>query len=146
MKNTSDNTKSLLIIKPEGVSRGFIGKILERFEIKGFQLIASKMTIATPELLADHYAEHFGRDYYPGIVKSMTAGPVFVFVLKGPANTTVPFIRKMLGTTNPMTADLGTIRGDFATEYGLNMCHASDSNESANREINIWFKPNELIN
>lgn len=138
------HTQSLLIIKPEGVARGLIGKILTRFEQKGFHLIASKMAKATPEILALHYAEHYGKDYYPGVEASMMTGPIFVFVLEGPIDT-VKFIRKMLGTTNPMNADLGTIRGDFSVASGRNICHASDSIDAANREIELWFKPEELI-
>lgn len=137
-------TRSLLIIKPEGVARGLVGEILTRFEKKGFQLCASKMTVATSELLAQHYAEHVGKDYYPGVEKSMMLGPIFVFVLEGPDGT-IPFIRKMLGKTNPMDADVGTIRGDFSVDYSRNVCHASDSIEAAEREISVWFRPDEVI-
>jgi nucleoside-diphosphate kinase len=135
--------QSLLIIKPDGVARGLIGQIVTRFEQKGFRLVGSKMVNATPDLLAKHYPEHFGKDYYPSIEKSMTAGPMFVFVLEGPDGT-VEYIRKMLGATNPMKADVGTIRGDLAIDYGHNVCHASDSVEAAKREISVWFKEEEL--
>lgn len=135
--------QSLLIVKPDGVARGLIGHILTRFELKGFKLIGSKMVNATPDMLAQHYPEHYGKDYYHAIEKSMTEGPMFVFVLEGPDGT-VGYIREMLGATNPMKADIGTIRGDFATDYGHNVCHASDSIESAKREIDLWFKKEEL--
>lgn len=136
--------QSLLIIKPEGVARGLIGDILTRFERKGFYLCASKMIMATPELLAKHYAEHYGREYYPTIESSMMSGPLFVFVLEGPTGI-VSFIRKMLGTTYPMQAEVGTIRGDYSVHCCRNICHASDSVEAANKEIAVWFKSEEVI-
>ncbi len=144
------SVRSLLIIKPEGVARGLIGTILNRFEQKGFYLIASKMTMATPDKLALHYEEHFEKDYYLDIEKSMLSGPIFVFVMEGPQGT-IECIRKMVGSTNPMNSDPGTIRGDFAVATGRNVCHASDSIESADREINIWFNkvdlsPNKRLN
>jgi len=135
---------SLLIIKPDGVARGLIGEILSRFEKKGFQLLATKFMMATKELLAAHYIEHYGKDYYPGIESSMLVGPIFIFVVVGRTGT-VKFIRKMLGKTDPMESEPGTIRGDLAVERSCNVCHASDSVEAAEREICVWFKSNELI-
>jgi nucleoside-diphosphate kinase len=136
--------RSLIIVKPDGVARNLIGKILSRFEQKGFQLIATKFMMATSELLSKHYVEHINRDYYSAIEYSMLIGPIFIFVVEG-CEGTVKFIRKMLGKTDPMESELGTIRGDLSIEKNCNICHASDSIESANREINIWFKPEELV-
>lgn len=136
---------SLLIIKPDGVGRGLVGKILTRFEEKGFEIVATKFILATNDVLSVHYAEHFGRDYYPLIESSMTMGPIFVFVLRGKEGT-VETVRKMLGSTNPVNAEPGTIRGDWAIDIGRNLCHASDSVSSARREIAIWFKDEEIVN
>jgi|SRR5579872_4548820 len=136
--------RSLLIIKPDGVARGLIGKILTRFEEKGFYIIASKMTMATSEILDQHYADLVNKIYYPNIVSSMTLGPIFVFVLEGPTGS-VEYIRKMVGETYPMDADVGTIRGDYCITVGRNVCHASDSIVTAKNEIALWFNPEEIL-
>lgn len=136
--------RSLLIVKPDGVARGLVGKILTRFEKKGFTIVGTKMTVATPDILAQHYEDLVDKPFYPNIVASMTMGPIFVFVLEGPTGM-VEFIRKMLGKTDPMTADVGTVRGDLCVATGRNLCHASDSVETAEKEIELWFKPEELL-
>ena len=137
--------RTLLVVKPDGVARGLIGEILSRFERKGFNMVASKFITASNTQLEAHYEEHVGRDYFPGIVSSMTSGPVFVFVMEG-AIGSVDFARKMLGKTDPMKAEPGTIRGDLCVSTGRNVCHASDSVASATREIQIWFTESELVN
>lgn len=136
--------RSLLIIKPDGVARSLTGEILSRFEKKGFKIIGTKFLSAESKTLADHYAEHYGKPYYPLIEQGMMMGPIFVFGLEGPVGT-VEVIRKMLGKTDPMKAEPGTIRGDYCVSMGRNVCHASDSVESAERELKVWFKPEELI-
>lgn len=131
--------QSLLIIKPDAVKRGLIGKVLTRFEERGFKIVASKIVEkASSDILSVHYAEHVGRDYYDNLEKSMQAGSIFVFIVRGPTGT-VGVIRTMLGKTNPLESTPGTIRGDFALHKMDNVCHASDSVESAQRESLIWF-------
>ena len=136
--------RSLIIVKPSAVMRGLTGRILSRFEDKNFRIIGSKIVNATKEELKLHYAEHYGKPYYSEIEVSMMSGPIFIFAIKG-SKGSVAFIRKMLGTTHPMEAEPGTIRGDFAQSTDQNICHASNSVESGEREINVWFKSGELI-
>lgn len=135
---------SLLIVKPDAVKRGLIGEVLGRFEKRGFRIVGSKMVNATPDILKQHYAEHYGKDYYQGIEDSMMIGSIFVFVVEGLVGT-VATIRTMLGKTDPLQSAPGTIRGDLALNRTHNVCHASDSTESADREIAIWFEPDELV-
>lgn len=99
--------------------------------------------MATSELLAKHYVEHVGKNYYPGLESSMLVGPIFVFVLKG--DSIVKYVRRMLGKTDPMDSDPGTIRGDLSVDKSCNVCHASDSVESVKREIEVWFKSEEIV-
>ena len=129
---------TLLIVKPDGVRRGLIGKILSRFEDRSLIITAGKIVHPNREILKLHYIEHADRDYYPNIENAMLAGPIFVFVVAGPKGT-VALVRKMIGKTDPMESDPGTIRGDFATYNSYNVIHASDSVASAEREILIWF-------
>jgi len=100
--------------------------------------------MATPELLAKHYVEHVGKDYYPGLESSMLVAPIFIFVIEG-GDGIVKYVRRMLGKTDPMNSDPGTIRGDMSVDKSCNVCHASDSVESGKREIEVWFKPEEII-
>jgi nucleoside-diphosphate kinase len=136
--------RTLMLVKPDGVARGLVGLVLTRFENKGFRFPAMKMVTPTKEILANHYAEHVGRPYYSSIEKYMMMGPILAFVVEG--NHSVPVCRKMLGSTKPEEADPGTIRFDMAQHMGRNVCHASDSEEAAEREINIWFDDDELTN
>jgi nucleoside-diphosphate kinase len=133
--------QSLLIIKPDAVKRGIIGEVLSRFEKRGFRMTNGFYCHPTPELLKQHYAEHYGKSYYQNIEDGMMSGPIFVFVLQGPIGT-VGVVRTMLGKTDPLDSAPGTIRGDFALEKSNNVCHASDSFSSAEREIAIWFPNN----
>ncbi|VBB18272.1 nucleoside diphosphate kinase-like [Yasminevirus sp. GU-2018] len=145
-ENKGLRERTLLIVKPDGVSRGLIGEILGRFERKGLNMVACKLITATKAQLEAHYEEHVGRDYFPGILSStLNMGPMFVFVMEGPVGT-VDFARKMLGKTDPMKSEPGTIRGDLCVSTGRNVCHASDSVTSATREISIWFTEGELVN
>ena len=135
--------KSFVMIKPDGVQRDLVGEIISRFERKGLQLLALKMMQITPELAADHYAEHKGKPFYNDLVTFITSGPVVAMVWQG--LNAVPVIRNMMGKTNPVDAAPGTIRGDFALFMGNNVIHGSDSLESANREINLFFPTTELV-
>ncbi len=128
---------TLILLKPDAVRRGLVGEILKRFEQKGLKFAAMRMLQFTPELAARHYAEHVGKDFYPRLEEYILSGPVIAAILEGPEAVTV--VRNMLGPTNGLTAPAGTIRGDFSLSQTFNLVHASDSPESAQREIDIFF-------
>ena len=125
------------MIKPDGVQRGLIGKIIERFEAKGFKLVAMKMTSPGKAHMEEHYKDLSSKGFFAGLITYMTSGPVVAMVWEG-ANV-VAEGRKMLGATMPSESAPGTIRGDFCIEVGRNICHGSDSVDSANAEIAHWF-------
>ena len=131
----------LILIKPDAVKRRLIGEILRRIEAKGYDIIALDRLRATPELLAEHYAEHVDRPFYPSIVEYMTSGPLVAAIVEG--HRVVEGLRSLIGATEPTTAVPGTIRGDLGRDWGTsameNLVHGSDSPESAEREIAIWF-------
>lgn len=131
------------MIKPDGVQRGLVGQILQRFEQKGFKIVGLKFMMVTEKLAEEHYQEHIGKPFYPGLVKFITSGPVVVMVLEG--KNVIAEVRKLNGATNPLDAQPGTIRGDLAQDIGRNVVHGSDSPESAEREISIYFKKDELV-
>ena len=135
--------KSLLMVKPDGVSRGLIGEIISRVEKKGFKIAAMKMTRINKELAKRHYREHNGKPFFEGLVEYITSGPVVMMVVEG--RDTVRVLRSMIGTTDPKDAPLGTIRGDFGLDVGRNIVHASDSKDSAAREISLFFNPDEIL-
>lgn len=130
------------MIKPDGVQRGLVGEIITRFEKKGLKIIALKLIKVTEQLAKDHYQEHEGKSFYSGLIRYITSGPVVVMVLAG--RNVIKEVRKINGATNPLDALPGTIRGDFAQDVGRNVVHGSDSVKSAQREIAIYFSPNEL--
>ena len=127
--------RSLVLVKPDGVRRGLTGEVIRRIEAKGYSLVALELRDATPELLAEHYAEHAGKPFYEPLVEFMLSGPVAAMVLEG--------VRSLAGATDPTVAAPGTIRGDLGRDWGLkvqqNLVHGSDAPESAAREIGIWF-------
>ncbi|CAM3032382.1 nucleoside-diphosphate kinase [Actinomyces slackii] len=131
----------LILIKPDAVTRRLTGEILRRIEAKGYGLTALRVTTPTPELLAEHYAEHVDKPFYPGIVEYMTSGPVVAAVAEG--QRVVEGVRSLMGPTDPTAAAPGTIRGDLGRDWGTavieNLVHGSDSDDSAEREIAIWF-------
>ncbi|MBS4021248.1 MAG: nucleoside-diphosphate kinase [Dethiobacter sp.] len=135
--------KSFVMVKPDGVQRNLIGEIISRFENKGLQLVALKLMQIHPELASNHYGEHKGKPFYNDLIEFITSGPVVAMVWQG--LNAVSVIRAMMGKTNPAEAAPGTIRGDLALFMGNNVVHGSDSNESAQREISIFFKPDELV-
>ncbi|NWI33404.1 NDK kinase, partial [Circaetus pectoralis] len=135
--------RTFIAIKPDGVQRGLVGEIIKRFEQKGFRLVAMKFVHASEDLLKQHYIDLKDRPFYPGLVKYMNSGPVVAMVWEG--LNVVKTGRVMLGETNPADSKPGTIRGDFCIQVGRNIIHGSDSVESAQKEINLWFKPGELI-
>jgi len=134
--------RTFIAIKPDGVQRGLVGKIIARFEAKGFKLVALKQMTASKEHLENHYADLKSKPFFPGLVQYMGSGPVVAMVWEGEG--AVATGRKMLGETKPQDSAPGTIRGDFCIQVGRNICHGSDAVESANKEIALWFKPEEL--
>lgn len=135
--------RTLIIVKPEGVQRGLIGDVISRFERRGLKIIGMKLIQITPELAEQHYGVHKGKPFYPGLVKHITSGPVVVAVVEGPKAISV--VRTTMGATNAAEAIPGTIRGDYALEIGFNIIHGSDGPETATQEINLFFKPEELV-
>ena len=135
--------KTLVIIKPDAVQRRLIGKIINRFEEKGLEIVGLKMTVISAELAKEHYSDHVGRDYYEKLVKFMTSGPVVMMVLRG--KKAIAVTRKLMGSTFGHEAEPGTIRGDFAISKRFNLIHGSDSEESAAKEISLFFENGELI-
>ena len=134
--------KTYLMVKPDGVRRQLVGKLVQRFEDKGFQLIAAKMFRMTREQAEYHYEEHKDKPFFGELVDFITSGPVFGMVWQG--ENIVALSRTMLGKTNPLDAAPGTIRGDYALNTGNNIIHGSDSPQSAEREIANFFRPEEL--
>lgn len=135
--------KTFLAIKPDGVQRSLIGRIISKIECKGFKLIGLKLMNVTKELAQKHYGEHKEKPFFNGLVDFITSGPIVAMVWEG--KDVVNAIRKMIGKTNPLDADNGTIRGDFGIDIGRNVVHGSDSLDSAKREISLFFKDDELL-
>ena len=131
-------SRTFIICKPDAVERGLVGTILQRFEAKGLKVVAAELRQLDAATLAEHYAEHVGKGFYDDLTAFMSRSPAFVAVLEGPEDT-FAIVRTMMGPTNPSSAPPGTIRGDFGTIMTENLVHGSDSNESAEREIGIFF-------
>lgn len=133
--------RTLILVKPDGVARGLIGEVLRRVEAKGYQLLAVQLRRATPDLLAEHYAEHVGKAFYQPLVDFMLSGPVVAVIAEG--ERVIEGFRALAGATDPTVALPGTIRGDLGRDWGLpvvqNLVHGSDSAESASRELALWF-------
>lgn len=134
--------QTFVMFKPDCVQRGLLGRILARFDDKGLRLVAMKMIRVTPVMAKQHYAEHVSKPFYPGLEDFITASPVVACVFAGPE--VVRVVREMLGATSGLKAAAGTIRGDFSASRQMNLVHASDSPESAAREIGIYFQPHEI--
>ncbi|WP_227764032.1 nucleoside-diphosphate kinase [Zhaonella formicivorans] len=135
--------RTYAMIKPDGVQRNLVGEIVRRIEAKGYKIVAMKMLQLTKEMAEEHYREHVGKPFYPGLVSYITSGPVIAMVLEG--KNVVKGMRTLMGATNPADALPGTIRGDFGLDVGRNVIHGADSVESAAREMAIYFKPEELL-
>ncbi|WP_084666893.1 nucleoside-diphosphate kinase [Thermanaeromonas toyohensis] len=138
-----DKERTFCMIKPEGVARGLVGEILTRIEHKGYRIVALKMLRLTREMAEKHYAEHREKPFFRELVEHITSGPVIAMVLEGPG--VISGLRKLMGATNPQEAAPGTIRGDYALETGQNIIHGADSLASAEREINLYFRPEEIM-
>lgn len=134
--------RTFIMVKPDGVQRGLVGDIIARFENKGFKLVALKMNKPTEDQFKQHYSDLVTRSFFPGLLSYMMMGPVVQMVWEG--NNVVLTGRKMLGETNPFDSLPGTIRGDYAIDIGRNICHGSDSVETANAEIGLWFPEDQV--
>jgi nucleoside-diphosphate kinase len=135
--------RTLVLIKPDGVVRGKIGEIIERFERKGLKIVALKMIQVSREQAERHYSVHRGKPFYESLLKYITSGPVVAILLEG--NEVIEITRKLVGATNGAKAEPGTIRGDFSMSIDFNLVHASDSEESAKYEIPIFFNEEEIL-
>ena len=133
--------RTLVLVKPDGVRRGLTGEVVRRIEAKGYRLVRLELRSATPDLLAEHYAEHEGKQFYDPLVEFMLSGPVVAIVVEG--QRCIAGFRALAGATDPTAALPGTIRGDLGRDWGLkvqqNLVHGSDSPGSAEREIALWF-------
>ncbi|CAA9583649.1 MAG: Nucleoside diphosphate kinase [uncultured Truepera sp.] len=135
--------RTYAMVKPDGVKRGLVGEVVRRLEQKGFRIVGMKLMQIPRETAEKHYGEHQGKPFFDPLVSFITSGPVVAMVVEG-ENAILEW-RKMMGATNPKDAALGTIRGDFASTIDENVAHGSDAPETAEREIGIFFKPEELL-
>lgn len=135
--------RTFVMVKPGAVARGLVGEVVGRFERKGLSVRAMKMLKLDEGLAGEHYAEHRGKPFFGELITAITSGPVVAFVLEGPQAVAVA--RRMMGATNPLEAEPGTIRGDFGIEIEANVVHGSDSIQSAAREIGLYFSDNEIV-
>jgi nucleoside-diphosphate kinase len=135
--------RTLVLLKPDCVQRRLMGRVIARFEDKGFEIVAMKRMRVTPELAKRHYAEHVHKDWYPELEAFITGGPIVAMIVEGPEAIRV--VREMTGATNGLKANPGTIRGDFSTSQQKNLVHASDGPDSARREIGIFFAQDEIV-
>ncbi|EIE19716.1 hypothetical protein WJX75_008683 [Coccomyxa subellipsoidea] len=133
----ANNEQTFIMIKPDGVARGLVGEIIKRFEAKGYYLRALKMMNVPKELAEEHYVDLASKPFYPGLVNYIVSGPVVATVWEGKG--VVVTGRKLVGATNPLASEPGSIRGDYAIDVGRNIIHGSDAVESAKREIALWF-------
>jgi len=133
---------TLVILKPNAVQRELIGQLISKFERRGMKITAMKLTRISIETAEQHYREHKGKQFYEDLISFITSGPSVIMILE--SMDAVEIVRSMVGATNPAEAVPGSIRGDYATSPGHNMIHASDSSESAEREVELFFKPQEI--
>ena len=129
--------RTLVLLKPDCLERRLMGRVIARFEDKGLDIIAMKLMRVTPELAKRHYAEHVHKTWYPNLETFITSGPIVAMIVEGPE--VIRVVRGMVGVTNGLEADPGTIRGDFSSSQQMNLVHASDGPESAKREMEIFF-------
>ena len=139
----SEAQKTLVLVKPDGVKRRLVGEIISRFESRGLELVGLKVIQIDEDLAKRHYAAHAEKTFFPGLVEFITSGPVVAMALEG--EFAIDVVRQSMGSTDPLKAFPGTIRGDFGVDIGENLVHGSDSVEAATHEISIFFKLTELI-
>ncbi|MGA1866814.1 MAG: nucleoside-diphosphate kinase [Thermoplasmatota archaeon] len=135
--------RTYFMIKPDGVHRGLIGEVVRRIEAKGYKICAMKMLRISHEKAREHYAEHVNKPFFTDLVEFITSGPVVAMVLEG--ENAVEGVRKLMGVTDPKASAPGTLRGDFGINLSRNVVHGSDSPTSAEREISIFFRPEEIL-
>ncbi len=135
--------KTLVLVKPDGVQRGLIGEVIARLERRGLRLVAAKFMRVSRELAETHYAIHKGKPFYDSLIRYITSAPVMAMVWEGP--NAIAAVRQTMGATRPTEAAPGSIRHDFALEVGRNLTHASDTVENGEKEVALWFKPEELV-
>jgi nucleoside-diphosphate kinase len=135
--------RTLVLVKPNGVARGLIGEVIGRLEKRGLTIKAARMLVVDEELAHQHYAEHVGKPFFPSLVEFITSGPICALVVGGPSAISV--VRAMMGSTNPLNAAPGTVRGDYGLDTTQNLVHSSDGPESAEREIGLFFKPEDIV-
>lgn len=135
--------RTFLAIKPDGVQRKLVGEIIRRFEAKGFTLVGLKLMNVSRELAETHYGVHRERPFFSSLVEFITSGPVVAMVWEG--DGVIASARKLIGATNPLNAEPGTIRGDLGVNVGRNLIHGSDAPETAQQEVSLWFKDEELV-
>ncbi|RMY88040.1 hypothetical protein D0861_05046 [Hortaea werneckii] len=140
--STEQTVHSFIAVKPDGVQRGLVGEIIGRFERRGYKLAAIKLVTASTEHLEKHYEDLKDKPFFKGLISYMASGPICAMVWEGREACKVG--RQLLGATNPMASQPGTIRGDFAIDVGRNVCHGSDGVDSAKKEIALWFKQEEI--
>jgi len=136
--------RTFVMIKPDAVQRGLVGNIITRFERKGIKLVAMKLVSVSKELAEKHYEIHKGKPFFEPTVKYITSSPVVALILEG--NNAIEMVRGMMGATDPQKAKMGTIRGDFGQFIGRNIVHGSDGPDTAEFELNLWFKSEEIGN
>ena len=135
--------RTLILLKPDCVQRRLMGRVIARFEDKALNIIAMKMMRVTPDLAKKHYAEHVQKDWYPALESFITGGPIVAAVVEG--LEAIRVVREMLGATSGLKAAPGTVRGDFSSSRQMNLVHASDGPDAAQREIALYFKPGEIV-
>ena len=135
--------RTLVLLKPEAVERGICGEIIMRFERRGLKIVGMKMLRMTKEMAREHYRVHEGKPFFEGLVEHITSGPIVAMVLEGP--DVVRVVRDMMGATDPLKSPPGTIRGDYGLDIGRNIIHGSDSRETAEREIKLFFGEDEIF-
>lgn len=140
---TIDQEKTLVLIKPDGVQRGLVGTVISQLERRGLKIVALKMLRIDQRLASQHYHEHQKRPFYKSLIEFITSSPVVAMVFEGPDAVTL--VRKTMGATNPLEASPGTIRGNMGVTINKNIIHGSDSLESANKEIALFFQPAEIL-
>ncbi|GLU05969.1 hypothetical protein SLE2022_230410 [Rubroshorea leprosula] len=141
--NAAELERTFIAIKPDGVQRGLIAEIISRFERKGFKLVAIKIVVPSKEFAQKHYHDLKERPFFNGLCDFLSSGPVVAMVWEGEG--VIKYGRKLIGATDPQKSEPGTIRGDLAVVVGRNIIHGSDGPETAKDEINLWFKPEELV-
>jgi len=135
--------RTLVLVKPDGVQRGLIGEVIKRLERRGLRLVGAKFMSVSQELAETHYGIHKGQPFYEGLIQYITSAPIMAMVWEGP--NAIAAVRQTMGSTRPTEAAPGSIRHDFALEVGRNLTHASDTVENGEKEVELWFKSQELV-